>query len=335
MYRAIKIQPGLQLELTQGRTTYRARAHLKGRVGYFATETGDEAVATARALAWFRQWSGDRPTHLMREAARLHGASFRPHQAAAQADFEKRWSAIRGVHGLGKADVAEVTASYLRAFAIARGDIAASTAKKDWDTIRPILRVAKAEGWITDLPTFPTVRLQRNPRMPFTAAELRTLLEASTEPMVTDFLRIVVFGLLRPYEVWRLSVEDVADHQDQMRVHVRRKTGITHAPVPMRFPALREAIRRRIEVVGQGRLFPVSAEWFPRRFSTLLDATGLRQPLGGSCRPRDSWSLRATGICLEIKRQRRKHGAADYLRIARWAGTSVARIDAHYAAFLA
>jgi hypothetical protein len=153
-------------------------------------------------------------------------------------------------------------------------------------------------------------------------------------------MHVIVLGLLRPREVLRLVARDVADDGTTMSIHVRRKTGIQHAPVPVRFQTLRDVLRRRVAQCGQqyahnGRLFPYTANWFPRQFGKLLDATGLRQPQGASCRPRDSWSLRATGICLEIRRQRRKRGAADYLRIARWAGTSMSRIDQHYAAFLA
>jgi hypothetical protein len=272
----------------------------------------------------------------MERAAALVAKGYRPHQASAKDDFLKRWHAIRGVLGLGTRLARDVDSKYIRSFALARGNTSSSTAKKDMHTIRPILKAARAEGWIRDVPEFPRITNTRNPRLPFSAAEFRRLCETCQREEVRDFMLIVVLGLLRPYETWRLALADVEDGGDAMRVRVRRKTGLAHAPIPMRFPRLREALRRRCAAAGRdGRLFPYNAEWFPRQFSALLDATGLRQPLGASSRPRDSWSLLATGICLEIRRQRKAHGAADYLRIARWAGTSVSRIDAHYAAFLA
>lgn len=337
MYSAFKLAPGLQIELAPGRTTYRARAYLQGRSGYFNTGTGDRSLAEARARQWFRGWTrGDAPvttTRTMADAARLVEDCYRPHQASARDDFLKRWHAIRHVHNLGKMDVRLVTAPVLRAFAKARGDISGSTAKKDMDTIRPILRMARDEGWITELPALPKATASRNPRVPFSRQELQQLRQACLDRDVADFMELVVLGLLRPYEALRLAAADVGDDGVRMWMHVRRKTGIHHAPVPVRFPTLRDILRRRI-AAHPGRLFPYPPEWFPRRFRTLLDGTGLAQPTGSSVRPRDSWSLRATGICLEIKRQRRKRGTADYLQIARWAGTSISRIDGHYAAFL-
>jgi integrase len=333
MYSSIKLEPGLQLERVKGRTTYRARAHLQGAVGYCNTRTDDLAEASAAARVWFEAWKRTLVAHTMANAAKLHAAGYSPRRQSARVDFLKRWSAISDVHGLGKMDVAKVDMRYLRAFVRARGSVSGNTTKKDMDTIRPILRTAKEEGWISVVPDLPKAKVEKNPRVPFTAAEWRTLREACTDQDVSDFMHVIVLGLLRPHEVLRLSARDIADDGTRMTVHVRRKTGIHHAPVPMRFASLKAILRRRMATTPD-ELFPYSANWFPHAFGRLLDATGLRQPPGGSVRPRDSWSLRATGICLEIKRQRKKHGAADYLRIARWAGTSISRIDGHYAAFL-
>lgn len=339
MYTAIKLDPGLQIELVNGRTTYRARAYADGRTGYFSTRTSERADAEKIAREWFATWKNanglNADPHTMSRAATLTGNLYRPAEARAKEDFYKRWNAIRDVCRLGRMPVSQVTAKFLRSFAIARGDIAGSTAKKDWDTIRPILRTAMDEGWIDRLPTFPKVVITKNPRVPFSLREYRVLL-AHADIESRDFMEMVVLGLFRPHEVLRITKADVVERGERMGIHIRRKTGIAHAPVPMRFPVLREAIRRRMAEAGEdGRLFPHPEEWFPRRFRAILEETGLRQPPGGHLAPRDSWSLRATGICLEIRRQRKRKGAADLLQIARWAGTSVGRIDGHYAAFLA
>lgn len=333
LYSVLKLDPGLQIELATGRTTYRARAYAHGAVGYHNTRTGNQDEAASIARAWFASWQRGRVPRTMAEAAELHAQQYPRERASAKKDFLKRWNAIGGVHGLGSMVTSDVTTSYLRAFVVARGAITGNTVKKDMDTIRPILRTAKELGWIDALPDIPKARVAKNPRLPFSYAEWCTLRAACTDQDVSDFMHVIVLGLLRPHEVLRLTTKDVADDGNRMRIHVRRKTGIHHAPIPVRFASLKDILRRRLKAHGS-RLFPVSANWFPHKFGTLLDATGLRQPLGASCRPRDSWSLRATGICLEIKRQRRKRGAADYLTIARWAGTSMSRIDQHYAAFL-
>jgi hypothetical protein len=133
--------------------------------------------------------------------------------------------------------------------------------------------------------------------------------------------------------VLRLTEADLIYDGEKLKVHVRRKTGVAHAPVPIRFRVLRALLRRRA-LAHPDRLFPYAPNWFPREFGKVLDALGLRHGSATGVRPRDSASLRATGICLEIRRQRRTRGAADYLTIARWAGTSMSRIDGHYAAFL-
>lgn len=336
MYIATKVVPGLMIEMATGRTTYRARANYRGSTGYFNTATGCPTEARERALLWFETWQRksrvacDRKD--MAHAARLTASLYRPTEQAAKLDFLKRWNAIRGVCAIERMQPSEVTSKFLRSFAIARGDIAGSTAKKDWDTIRPILRMAAEEGWIDRVPTFPKVVINKNPRMPFTRAEYAVLSERA-DPVLRDLMTFIVLGLFRPHEVLRITVADVKRTDKGMTIHIRRKTGIAKAPVPVRFKTLREAVERRIAAVGEGPLFPYGPAWLPRRFNALMDETGLRLPAGASVR-RDSWSLRATGICLEIRRQRRKYGAADYLRIARWAGTSISRIDGHYAAFL-
>jgi hypothetical protein len=341
VYSVIKLDPGLQIELATGRTTYRARAHAHGAVGYHNTRTGDAVEAATIARAWFAGWHHTPQPRTMVEAAALHAGTYPPASDSARRDFLKRWYAIQGIYGLGAILVTDVTTSYLRAFVVARGAVTGNTVKKDMDTIRPILRTARELGWIATIPDVPKARVAKNPRVPFSAAEWRTLCTLCTNQDVADFMRVIVLGLLRPREVLRLVAQDIADDGRTMSMHVRRKTGVQHAPVPVRFETLREVLRRRMREANSGtnllhnqRLFPYTANWFPRQFGKLLDATGLRLPQGASCRPRDSWSLRATGICLEIRRQRRKQGAADYLRIARWAGTSMSRIDGHYAAFL-
>jgi hypothetical protein len=334
MYSVIKLEPGLQLEMATGRTTYRARAHAAGTVGYLNTRTGDATEASIAARIWFYAWQRTLSPHTMNAAAKLHASHYGPRRQSAKLDFLKRWYAIEGIYGLGKMDVRQVDMKYLRAFVKARGDISGNTTKKDMDTIRPILRTAKEEGWIDAVPDVPKAKVEKNPRVPFSVAEWRTLRDACTDQDVSDFMHVMVLGLLRPHEVLRLSARDIKDDGERMTVHVRRKTGIHHAPVPIRFASLKAILRRRA-LANPEELFPYSANWFPHAFGRLLDATGLRQPAGSSVKPRDSASLRATGICFEIQRQRRKHGAADYLRIARWAGTSISRIDGHYAAFLA
>jgi integrase len=334
MYSTVKLEPGLQLERVNGRPTYRARAHYQGAVGYCNTQSTDLTEATEVARIWFTAWKRTLAPRTMGSVAKLHAEAYSARRLSAKADFLKRWNAISGIHGLGKMDPAKVDLKYLRAFVKARGAVSGNTTKKDMDTIRPILRTAHEEGWISALPLMPKATVEKNPRVPFTAREWRQLREACVDQDVSDFMHVLVLGLLRPHEVLRLTARDIADDGERMTVHVRRKTGIHHAPVPMRFSSLKATLRRRAIVSPDGILFPYSANWFPHAFGSLLDATGLRHAQGSSVRSRDSWSLRATGICLEIKRQRRVKGFADYLKIARWAGTSMSRIDGHYAAFL-
>jgi integrase len=336
MYSVVKLEPGLQLERLNGRPTYRARAHYQGAVGYHSTGSTDLVDATDAARIWFAAWKRSLQPRTMSGAAKLHATAYSSRRLSAKADFLKRWNAISDIHGLGKMDPAKVDLKYLRAFVKARGAVSGNTTKKDMDTIRPILRTAHEEGWISALPLMPKATVEKNPRVPFTAKEWRQLREACVDQDVSDFMHVLVLGLLRPHEVLRLAARDIADDGERMTVHVRRKTGIHHAPVPMRFESLRAILRRRRDSLEpmETDLFPYSANWFPHAFGRLLDATGLRHPQGSSVRSRDSWSLRATGICLEIRRQRRMKGSADYLKIARWAGTSMSRIDGHYAAFL-
>jgi hypothetical protein len=337
MYTVTKVVPGLQIEMVPGRRTYRARGHARGMAGYVNTQQSDPKLAAKVALEWFAKWvvsaKRTKEDQTMARAAALVAESYRPRQESAKLDFLKRWHAIAGIHGLGQMEAKDVTGKYLRAFASARGDIASSTTKKDWDTIRPVLRIAKEEGWVDTIPDTPKVLVDKNPRVPFTLKEYRALQAACTDQEVRDFMDLIVLCLLRPYEVLRLAVGDIGDSGSTMRFRVQRKTGPQHAPLPVRFETARDALRRRMASAGpSGRLFPRPPEWFPRRFAEVMKAAGITAPPKPLIR--DSWSLRATGICLEIQRQRRKRGAADLLQIARWAGTSVSRIDGHYAAFL-
>ncbi len=364
-----KLEDGLWLEAQKGGATYRARASVKGRKGYLNTGQRDRDKADRVARKWFRQFAVEaqgNTSHTMQECADLHAENFPAERASAKASFLTRWNAIKAVKAIGKTQVRDIDTRWLREFLNER-DVKEVTRKKDLDTIRPCLRVAHEHGWIDQIPTFPKTTPTRNPNYPFTLAEwerLRTHMlgeikksqrrsssrvlssigrhtDLGTAQYVYDYAMCMVYGLLRPKEVYRLTVNDVtlegASKPPRMGWRVRRKTGLQGAVVWSRSSELDAILHRRLTVAkenGQTRLFwDRSARFFSDTFGEMLDDLHLRKPVG-SDNDRDSWSLRASGICFEIVSQRRTRGTADLLDIARRAGTSVARIDLHYAAFL-
>jgi hypothetical protein len=352
----------LYLQAQKKGVSYRAIGRLKGRkAGYLNTETGDREKAEKIARQWFGRWRNEAqgtPHHTMADAAKIRGASFPAKKAKARAEFLRRWQTIRSVVGLDTMDVRKVTSKTLEAFVEARraNDIGETTIKKEIYILRPILRAARREGWIDLIPELPDdVSVDDHPRQPFKAFEwqkirdqmARDIADAKTEraraeaQFVSDGAYLIVLGLCRPTE-WRTwtskNVEFVTEPGRGTNVKWRgeRKTGVQTFDIYSRHQRLTDILRRRVDeakLASRDRLFPMASRVFSEGFGDLLDRLDLRHPFGDPATERTSASLRATGICQELARQRKKNNFADVLEIAKRAGTSVARIEKHYARF--
>ncbi len=370
-FRSHELQSGLVLEERKGAVSYVARGWHQKRPFYLNTKLTEFEAAKALATQKFDEFVGKvapLSTQTMDKAADLNEADYLQSKDKARRDFRKRWNAIKDVHRLGSTPVQEVTTKFLLAFAKARDTamverrgegIKPSTIRKDWVTIGPVLRRAKREGWIArvpELPELPKIEVDSNiPFKEFEWVKLRQTAEAAVAAApppeakgraqaVLDQMIVITYGLIRPEESERLHVSHLYDDGKQVWMRFPRKTGTPPADIPSRIPKLTDTLRRlktQAATRADGLLFPPTSRPgtkkptrnFSKAVAKLIEAADLQYWIGQK-KPRTSWSLRPTGICLEVLRQRRADGSENLHKIARWAGNKVERLEKHYLRYL-
>lgn len=264
----------------------------------------------------------------------------------------------------GSRDVRELRTrhwtEFLDELARRRPDIAPSTRNTLSATFRNILKVARDDGVIDDVPDTPRTRQKDNPRPFFRFAPLvskdtdtyKRLLEAAKGVIGTtirgvaitdelhDLILFVVHSFVRPtttelYAVRRSDVQ-VADNPRRLILTIRKgKTGFRIAnTMPGAVSVWDRAKRRYPDAAPEDYLFlptyanrATAARIVARQFNHVLTHAGIKHdPFTGT--DHSLYSLRHTAICMRIILS---EGQVNVFNLAKNAGTSVEQIERFYA----
>jgi integrase len=276
------------------------------------------------------------------------------------------WGLIRH---FGTRDIRELTTRdwqhYIEDLARTRSDLSSSTRNTLMATFRNVLKVARDDGLIDDLPATPRVRQKDNPRAFFRFAPLvpksrdeyerllkgaKTLAREGTlvrgVPVTDELYDLILFcvhSFVRPTttELYALKHNDIALEDDPKRLLVTVRDGKTGFRVANTMSgavsAYQRLCKRYPEAGGEDHIFlphyinrATAARIFQRQFNQLLAATGLKHdPVTDS--DRSIYSLRHTAICMRIILS---HGKVNIFNLAKNAGTSVEQIERFYARHL-
>ncbi len=343
-FKSFKLGKGLYLEERVGAAHYKARASVKGQPFFTNTETTDFDRAQRIAVSWFKRLGTDANSqtsaHTMKEAAKGFLADLS--NPVTKLFHESKWNAISDFfNGL---DVDAVTTPVLKDFirwhkhrAGTKGKtVVPHTTRKDFVTIRRVLRHAVEEGWLDRLPLFPKLeRIKANPRPWLEPHEWDMLVRVAEERIRTardertkqrreellDFCWMMVTTCARVDEVRKIRVRDCLIKDDP-----RRRNSLIFEPVKdggygytARQPGpylevsfhgktnTRRCITREgaVEVfnrlVARRSLKPsdfLFSEHHRDAFRELLIEAGLREKFGYE---RNLKSLRCTGLMFWIK----------------------------------
>lgn len=354
-FRSIRLQKGLSLEERRNLRHYYARASVGGTQHYLNTETADFARAERRAVSWFRRLRDDRVEN---EGAGSIAAAYELYVARLKqegkrttiATAEDKWSLLHPhLRGL---DLQDITTKWLRQLitrrqhaAKAQGRaLARSTLHKDLIVLRGILAAALEEGWIDDIPAFPSLgKHQHNPRPWLEPHEWKHLQKVAKarikEPNqnprskrqreeLYDFCLFLVHTCCRVDEARRVTVGDCTiksnpknPEREYLELRIHGKTGLRKS---VGWSGAVTAFRRQVQrrnLVTADTLF---AEHHRDGFRELLTAAGLRTDAEG--RLRNLKSLRCTALAFRILQNPR----INLTLLARQAGTSVQMLDQFY-----
>jgi integrase len=344
----------LSVQLRTDSRFYQAVSYLDGKLRQSSTKTTHLPTALKLAEDWYRrelrasvalgnQHPLDRITSnpTIAEVFKSYRRDLTPEQ---QDRVDERWFPIQD-YWRGR-ELNTISSNTFKEFFVWRrkknGDLKNGTVHKDVVLIRQILKHAIDNEQIEALPHIPSVgKIAANPRPWFTPEEWQHLLEVAEDriekaPSVTvrqkrqDLLDMIVFlhaGMMRVDELRALRFNNcTADSNEQrddiLKMEVTGKRGTRTAIADER---AMEIIVRRAKGRKLGDLI------FPHHcrdaFRELLIEAGLREYRGFQ---RNLKSVRCTAISMKILANPNLNLAV----IARNAGTSIAMIDAFYAARL-
>lgn len=240
--------------------------------------------------------------------------------------------------------------------------LAFSTVNSRVSCLRKILRLARDDGLIGEVPSTPRPPKKDNPRAFFRFAPLvpksrdqyQLLLETAkrlgTEgamvrgvPMsgeLYDFILMMMHSFLRPTEseVYALRHRDVAVATNPKRLILTIRKGKTGHRVTNTLEAcvsVYQRMQRRYPksgpndyvVLPQYTNRSTAKRIVQRQFNHVLDACGLKEDANAN-QPHTVYSLRHTAICMRIIKS---EGKVNILNLAKTAGTSVEQIERFYA----
>lgn len=246
---------------------------------------------------------------------------------------------------------------FIEGIANKRPDLSTSTRNSLTAAFRNVLKVARDDGVIDNVPATPRVRQRDNPRAYFRfdeqldewtklkkgAKELAELgvkvrgVQITTE--LYDLMLFCIHSFIRPTttELYALRHNDVIIDPDPLRLKLtirKGKTGFrvsdTMAAAVPPYKRLRE---RYPNAKGEDFIFlphyanrATAARVIARQFNYLLEHTGLKHDAQTNS-ARSLYCLRHTAICMRIALS----GGIDLHILARSAGTSVDQIERFYA----
>jgi Phage integrase family len=229
-------------------------------------------------------------------------------------------------------------------------------------TFNKVLKIARQEGAIENLPATPRVKRRDNPRSFFrfrplvdrTNDEYQLLLKTAKvmanesarvrETIVTeelyDFILFMVHSFLRPTEseVYALTHRDVVIADNPKRLIINIKKGKTGHRIANTMPAavsVYERIKKRNENRTNDDFLFLPAyknrsnakQIVQRQFNALLNRCSLKRDRYANT-VHTVYSLRHTAICMRIILS---EGRVDIFNLAKNAGTSVGQIERFYA----
>lgn len=223
---------------------------------------------------------------------------------------------------------------------------ARSTLHQEIVALRQVLKTAHRHGWLAGLPDLsPPYKMSGkvSHRAWFSPAEYKQLYQATRrraeQPLrarwkrdceeLHDYVLFMANTGLRPDEAKRLEFRDVEVVQDQgsgetiLVIEVRGKRGVGYCKSTSGAVRPFERVRARLTPAPMDLVFPRSHRELLNR---ILDEEKLKLDRDG--RPRTSYSLRHTYICLRLME------GADIYQIAKNCRTSVEMIEKFYAVHL-
>ena len=253
-------------------------------------------------------------------------------------------------------------AEFLDKTAAKRPDLSTSTKNTLGATFRNVLKVARDDGVIDDVPDTPRTRQKDNPRPFFrfhplvdkekdvyklllTTAEMMAKDKVNVRGVETtgelyDFIMFVVHTFVRPTttEVYALKHADiqVADNPTRLLLTVRNgKTGYRIAnSMEGAVPVYKRIKERYPDAKDEDYLFlpnyknrQTAARIIQRQFNIGLEKAGIKHDPYTDTQ-HSVYSLRHTAICMRIILS---HGQVNIFNLAKNAGTSVEQIERFYA----
>ena len=352
-YRAHKIRKGLSLEERRNALSFYARATLRTKTHYLNTETRDFDRAVRIAESWFRRLDSNATNTAgsVRTAYELYLSNLeRANKRSVYAWAQVQWSVIRSF--FADVDCAGITTRTIKQFIECRQHDARkdgrtlkpSTLYKNLVAIRGILKAAQEEGWISQIPDFPSVgSIKPNPRPWLEPEEWQTLervakariKEKDLNPRTKrqreelwDFCLMMVHTGARVDEVRRLRVRDCVvkpnpknPKRQYLELWIDGKTGRRKAIGWSGAVSAYGRLVKRNDLKPEDLLF---TEHHRDGFRELLEAAHLRYDADGVAR--NLKSLRATGIAFRI----RSNPRINLKLLGIQSGTSVQMLDTYY-----
>lgn len=243
-----------------------------------------------------------------------------------------------------------------------RPDLAPSTRNSIMAAFRNVMKAARDDGVIDEVPATPRAKQRDNPRTYFRFEPLcsleedeweklkRTAKEVAAEgvklrgiPITEELYDLMLFCLhtfVRPIstELFALRHSDIAinSHPDRLTIRIRKgKTGARSVEsMKAAVPPYKRLRQRYPDAGGEDHIFmpdyinrATAARNFTRQFNYVLDRSGLKID-AGTGGVRSLYSLRHTAICMRLVRS---GGEVNIYSLAKNAGTSVEQIERFYA----
>ena len=276
------------------------------------------------------------------------------------------WGLLRW---FGNKDIRKITtrdySEYMADLENRRPDLTASTKATVMSSFRNVLKVARDDGVINDIPATPRPRQRDNPRPFFRFSPLgtgendayRKLLKTARQmaeekvvvrgiPVTYELYDLIIFttqSFVRPIasELYAIKHNDITVSQDPPGLLVEIRKGKTGHRIAATMPEAVE-IYDRIKVrypdfEGEDYLFlpayqnrTTAGQIIQRQFRELLDRADLKVDKHTG-KEHELYSLRHTAICMRIVKS---HGHVNIFTLAKNAGTSVDQIERFYAKHL-
>ena len=251
---------------------------------------------------------------------------------------------------------------FMDALAKKRPDLSPSTRNGIAATLRNVLKIARDDGVIDQVPSTPRTPHKDNPRPFFRfhplvpnnrdvykkvlataqgmAKDKVVIRGVAVTDELYDFILFIVHSFVRPistelYSIWHEDCE-IANDPKRLLVTIRKgKTGFRIANTMPAAVTVYERIRLRYpNAKGNDYIFlpdyknrTTAARIFQRQFNCLLEAAEIKHdPITN--RDHTIYSLRHTAICMRIILSK---GEVNIFNLAKNAGTSVEQIERFYA----